>query len=112
MRRAALTTLLGAVTALSLSIPAFADDPPPLPPPAPQPAPAPPPPAAKPGRLKLEIAGGLSARGRQYVLKGDNVTVIGHVKPAAAGQTIRVRISTPHRKPTVVHTRIRGGTFK
>jgi lipoprotein-anchoring transpeptidase ErfK/SrfK len=57
------------------------------------------------------VIGGLPAHGRQYVLSGGRVTVVGHVSPAVAAQRIRVRISTPHRKPTVVRTRIRRGTF-
>src|SRR4051812_18865090 len=99
MRRAALSTILGAAAAAAIAVPAFADGPPPTaPPPVPQ-----------PGRIRLELIGGLAAHGRQYVLTGDNVTVVGHVKPYVAGQTARVRISTPHRKPTVVHAAIRKG---
>src|SRR3954453_7529723 len=117
MRRAALATLFGAAMALGTAVPAFADDPVPTPPPAPQPAPAPaPPPAPKAGKLRLEVLGGISARGRKYVLTGDNVTVVGHVRPYVPGQTIRVRITTAHRKPTQIHTKIRKGagegTFK
>jgi lipoprotein-anchoring transpeptidase ErfK/SrfK len=63
--------------------------------------------------MRLQVLGGLAARGRQYVLTGTAVTVVGQVKPYVAGQTVRVRISTAKRKPTVVHTRIgKGGTFK
>jgi hypothetical protein len=51
----------------------------------------------------------MAVHGRAYVLNGDRVTVIGHVKPYVAGQTIRLRISAPHRKPTVVRTRISKG---
>jgi hypothetical protein len=51
----------------------------------------------------------MAVRGRVYALNGDRVTVIGHVRPYVAGQTIRVRISTPHRKPTIVRTRISKG---
>src|SRR4051795_8131728 len=98
MRRAALSTILGAAAAAAIAVPAFADGPPPAPPPVPQ-----------PGRIRLELIGGLAAHGRQYVLTGDNVTVVGHVKPYVAGQTARVRISTPHRKATVVHAAIRKG---
>jgi hypothetical protein len=57
------------------------------------------------------VIGGIAARGREYVLTGDRIAVVGHVSPAAAGQRIRVRISTQHRKPTVIRTRIRGGRF-
>src|SRR3954453_2469792 len=99
MRRAALSTILGAAAAAAIAVPAFADGPPPTaPPPAPQ-----------PGRIRLELIGGLAAPRPPYVLTGGNVTVVGHVKPYAAGQTARVRISTPHRKPTVVHAAIRKG---
>jgi hypothetical protein len=108
MRRVALASLLGAVAASSLAGPAFAQDPPPVPPPAPPPAP-PAPPAPKQGRLQLEIKSAMAVHGRAYVLNGDRVTVIGHVQPYVAGQTIRLRISTPHRKPTVVRTRISKG---
>jgi lipoprotein-anchoring transpeptidase ErfK/SrfK len=40
---------------------------------------------------------------------GDNVTVVGHVRPYVAGQFMRVRISTAHRKPTVIRARIAKG---
>jgi hypothetical protein len=120
MRRAALATFLSATAASVLAVPAFADDPPPAPPapvPAPQPAPAPAPkPAPKQGRLVLEVQGTTAVKSRTYVLNGDNVSVIGHVRPYVAGQTVRVRISSPHRKPTVVHTKVSKGkgegTFK
>ena len=103
-------SLVGAIAASSVAAPAFAQDPPPVPPPAPQPAPTPVPvPAPKQGRLELEIKSAMPVHGRAYVLNGDRVTVIGHVKPYVAGQTIRVRISAPHRKPTVVHTKISKG---
>jgi lipoprotein-anchoring transpeptidase ErfK/SrfK len=109
MHRAALVTTLGAAMAFAAA-PALADGPPPSPVPPPQPTPQPAPaPAPKSGRLRLEVEGGLTARGRQYVLTGDNVTVTGHVRPYLAGQTVRVRISTPGRKPTLVHTKIRKG---
>jgi lipoprotein-anchoring transpeptidase ErfK/SrfK len=63
--------------------------------------------------MRLQVLGGVAARGRQYVLTGTAVTVVGQVKPYVAGQTVRVRISTAKRKPTVVHTRIgKGGAFK
>src|SRR4051794_34961458 len=114
MRRAALVTFLGAATAFSAA-PAFADSPPPVPAPTPPPAPAPAP-APQSGRLRLEVVNGVAAHHRKYVLTGDNVSVVGHVKPYVAGQTVRVRISTSHRKPTLVHTKIRKsggeGTFK
>jgi hypothetical protein len=110
MRRTALATLLGAVSALTIAAPAFADDPPPLPAPTPAPTPAPAPaPTPKQGRLKLDVQAGMATRGRAYVLSGDRVTVVGHVKPYVAGQTVRVRITTPHRKATVIHAKIRKG---
>ena len=106
MGRAALATLLGAVVALGSAIPALADGPPASPSPAPTPTPAPPPAA---GQLRVEIPTGLTARGRKYVLTGRNVTVVGHVKPYVSKQTVRVRISSKGRKPTLVHTLIRKG---
>jgi hypothetical protein len=64
----------------------------------------------------LEVQGGIASGKRAYVLNGGNVTVAGHVQPYVPGQTIRIRISSPKRKPTVIHTRVakgRGeGTFK
>ena len=63
--------------------------------------------------MQLEVKSFAALRTRPYVLEGKTVTVIGHVKPYVAGQRVRVRISTPRRKPTVVRTAIRkGGTFK
>jgi lipoprotein-anchoring transpeptidase ErfK/SrfK len=89
MRRAALATLLGAAVALTGSVSAYADT------------------------MQLEVKSFAAIRTRPYVLEGKTVTVIGHVKPYVAGQRVRVRISTPKRKPTVVRTAIRkGGTFK
>jgi hypothetical protein len=104
MRRAALGSLLGAAMALTGSVSAFAD----TPQPQPQPQPAP-----QAGSMQLEVPSKTALRGRPYVLTGSVVTVFGHVQPYVAGQRVRVRISTPHRKPTVVRTRIaKGGTFK
>jgi lipoprotein-anchoring transpeptidase ErfK/SrfK len=52
-------------------------------------------------------------RGRAYVLTGDTVAVAGRVSPYVPGQIVRVRISTPKRKPTIVRARIRdGGAFR
>jgi hypothetical protein len=116
MRRAALGLLLGAVGALTGSVSAFADSP--TPPPAQAPAPAPPPapaplPAPQPGTLRLQVTSPIVLHGRPYVLTGDIVTVVGHVKPFVTGQRVRVRISSPKRKPTIVRTRIaKGGTFR
>jgi hypothetical protein len=102
MRRAALGLLLGAAVALTGSVSAFADDV------APQPVPAP-----APGKVQLVVSSPVSVHGRPYVLSGKTVTVAGRVKPYVAGQYIRVRISTPHRKPTVVRTKIgKGGAFQ
>jgi lipoprotein-anchoring transpeptidase ErfK/SrfK len=111
MRRAALGTLLGAAVALTGSVSASAQDPIPQPaPPPPAPAPAPAPAA---GTLKLEVPSNVVLHGRPYLLKGDNATLIGHVKPFVVGQIVRVRVSTPHRKPTVIRAKVRkGGTFK
>ena len=110
MRRAALATLLGAAVALAMAAPALADDPLPQPAPQPEPTPAPAPaPAPKTGRLRLEIQKGVAAHGRKYFLTGGTVTVVGHVRPYVAGQSLRIRISTPHRKPTVIHAKVRRG---
>ncbi|MFL5839819.1 MAG: L,D-transpeptidase [Thermoleophilaceae bacterium] len=99
---------------MGLAEPAFADDPQPAPPPAP-PAPAPAP-QPQPGRIRLDVQGGMAVKSRTYVLNGGNVTVAGHVQPYVSGQTIRIRISSAHRKPTVIHTKIAKGkgegTFK
>jgi lipoprotein-anchoring transpeptidase ErfK/SrfK len=108
MRRAALGFLLGAALALTGSVTAFADGPVPQPQPAPAPAPAP-----QPGSMQLVVTSPLSIHGRAYVLAGKTVTVAGRVKPAVVGQVIRVRISTAHRKPTVVRTKVaKGGSFQ
>lgn len=112
MRRAARATFLGAVGFVGAAVPASAQDPVPAPTqPAPQPAPAP-----SAGRMKLDVIGGITANGRQYALSGKKLTVVGHVKPYVPGQAVRVRISAPKRKPTLVRVQIRkgrdGGTFK
>ena len=113
MRRAALAILIGAAAALSTAVPALADGPPPPGPnPAPSPTPAPlPAPAPVPtlGRLTLGVTNGLDSHGRHYVLAGDVVTLAGRVSPYVPGQTLRVRISSPHRKPAEVHARIGKG---
>jgi hypothetical protein len=63
--------------------------------------------------MQLQVASPIALHGRPYVLTGSVVTVAGKVKPYVAGQRVRVRISTPHRKPTVVRTSIRkGGIFQ
>jgi hypothetical protein len=94
MRRAALTTCLGLALALCASAPAFAESP-------------------ATGAMQLQAGGPIVLHGRAYVLTGSVVTVTGVVKPYVPGQRLRVRISTPHRKPTIVRTSIRkGGTFQ
>src|SRR4051794_28407880 len=117
MRTAALATFLSAIVAFSLAGPAFADDPPPLPPPAPQPAPQPAPPAPAPapkpkrqkGAISLEVLGGMVPAGgtRAYVLDGDLVTVIGHVKPFLPRQKLKIRITGAHGKRTTIRTTVR-----
>ena len=115
MRRA-LICLLSALAAMSLAAPAFAEDSPPVPPPAPQPtSPAPTPtPAPKPkpkrqkGAISLEVLGGLTAGGtRAYVLSGDLVTVVGHVKPYVRGQRVRIRITGAKGKRTSIRATVR-----
>ena len=59
--------------------------------------------------MRLDVVSGNTAKGRKYVLTGKTVTIVGHVKPYVAGQTVRVRISTPKRKPTLIHAKIRKG---
>jgi lipoprotein-anchoring transpeptidase ErfK/SrfK len=109
MRRAAFATLLGAATALCSAVPALAQGPVPTPPPAPTPAPAP---APQPGKLALSVAGGITSHGRLYVLSGDAVTLSGKVTPYVAGQTVRIRISAPHRKPARAQATVgKGGVF-
>ena len=99
MRKAALTTILGAAVAVAATAPASAQT---APPPAPQ-----------AGKMQLQVSSPVALHGRPYVLVGDTVTVVGQVKPYVPGQRVRVRISTPHRKPTIVRTSIRaGGLFK
>ena len=109
MRRAALSTFLGAAVAVAAASPALADTPgQPQTTPAPAPAPAP-----KPGRATLTSEGGLLSHGRRYVLAGDAVTMLGRVTPYVPGQILKVRVSAPHRKPALAHARVaRGGTFK
>jgi lipoprotein-anchoring transpeptidase ErfK/SrfK len=63
--------------------------------------------------MTLVVTSFISLHGRPYVLTGNTVTVVGKVRPYVPGQRVRVRISTPRRKPTVVRTSIRkGGTFQ
>src|SRR3954462_1758185 len=112
MRRAALATVLGAAGTLAATVPAYAQDPIPQPAPTPSPTPAPAP-APKAGRMQLQVSSPVALHGRPYVLTGSTVTVLGTVKTYVPGQRVRVRISTAHRKPTIVRTRIAsGGTFK
>jgi lipoprotein-anchoring transpeptidase ErfK/SrfK len=106
MPRAVRASIVGAVVALTGSVSAFAQAP--TPPTQPAPAPAP-----LAGALSLSIASNATLHGRSYFLKGDVVRVVGRVKPAVAGQRVRVRISTPKRKPTVVRTKVgKDGTFQ
>src|SRR3954447_4338555 len=98
MRWAAPASLTGAVLASILAAPAFADDT--------QPAPAPPP-APQAGHLRLELKGALTTHGRSYVIAGKGVTVRGHVRPFVSGQTVRLRITSPHRKPAIVRALVR-----
>ena len=63
--------------------------------------------------MQLQVASPIALHGRPYVLTGSTVTVVGTVKPYVPGQRVRVRISTAHRKPTIVRTKIHsGGIFK
>jgi hypothetical protein len=98
-----LATLVGAALALFPAAAHAAAPPPvPAPPPQPQPQPTPPPaPAPVRGSLKLNVTSGVPARGRQYVLTGDNVNLVGHVKPFVSRQTVRVRITTGRHKKVI-----------
>jgi hypothetical protein len=63
--------------------------------------------------MQLQVASLIALHRRPYVLTGSTVTVVGTVKPYVPGQRVRVRISTAHRKPTIVRTKIHsGGIFK
>src|SRR6476646_3690368 len=108
MPRAVRASIVGALVALAGPVSAFAQGPTPPPQPAPAPAPAP-----QAGALSLSIASNAALHGRPYFLTGDVVRVVGRVTPAVAGQHVRVRISTPKRKPTVVRTKVaKNGTFQ
>lgn len=97
MRSAAPGCLLGAIVASALlAAPASADDTTPAPAPAPQ-----------AGHLRLELKGALTTHGRSYVIAGKGVTLRGHVKPFVAGQTVHLRIKSPHRKPALVRALVR-----
>ena len=110
MPRAVRASIVGALVALAGPVSAFAQGPTPPTQPTPAPAPAP---APQAGALSLSIASNAVLHGRPYFLTGDVVRVIGRVKPAVAGQRVRVRISTPKRKPTVVRTKVgKDGTFQ
>jgi lipoprotein-anchoring transpeptidase ErfK/SrfK len=117
MRRAALAAFLSAIAASSLAASAFAQDSPPTPPAVPpltpQPAPTPKPkPVRQRGKITLEVknvAKVPAAGPRAYVLTGDLVTVVGHVKPFVGSQRLRVRITSPHSKRTLLRTRIYKG---
>jgi lipoprotein-anchoring transpeptidase ErfK/SrfK len=63
--------------------------------------------------MTLQVLSKMTVHGRSYVLTGDVATVAGRVTPYVAGQVVRVRISTPGRRPAVVRAAIApGGTFK
>jgi lipoprotein-anchoring transpeptidase ErfK/SrfK len=63
--------------------------------------------------MTLRVLGRLAVHGRPYVLTGDRVTVVGKVKPYVRGQFIHIRISSPHRKSSVVRARVgKSGAFK
>ena len=69
-------------------------------------------PAPKAGTLTLQVTSPIALHGRPYVLTGDVVTVTGTVKPFVPKQKVRLRISTPKRKPTIVRVLVRkGGVF-
>ncbi|MFL5896822.1 MAG: L,D-transpeptidase [Thermoleophilaceae bacterium] len=84
--------------ACTLSVPAFADD-------VAQPAPPPPP----GGKMRIEVRDAMPLHGRAYVTQGRRVRLIGHVHPFVAGQVVRLRISSPHRKTAVVRAKVHGG---
>jgi hypothetical protein len=120
MRRAALATFLSAVSASTLAAPALAAGPGPAPPgtspPAPAPAPTQPVPAPtpklSPGQVKLEVLGGMSSGSRTYVVSGDIVTIVGHVTPYVARQKVRIRITSPQRRRTLIRAKIRKGNVE
>jgi len=60
--------------------------------------------------MRLEVTSGLRLHGRAYVVTGRGVTVVGHVRPYVAAQIVTLRLSSPHRKPALVHAKVRQGT--
>lgn len=73
---------------------------------APSQAQEPPPSEPQGARMRLAVADGLQLRGRPYVLEGQRVTVVGHVKPYVAGQSVVVTIAAPGRDATDIRVPI------
>ena len=59
------------------------------------------------GRMRLEVAGGLRSKGLRYVVRGQRVAIVGHVKPFVEGQSVTVRIAASGRRTNEIRTRIR-----
>ena len=108
-RRLPIAVVAAAAGLAAAAVPASAQEDP-LPEPAP-PAQEQQPPAAQPraGRMRLVVANGIRLKGVRHVIRGQRVTVTGHVRPFVEGQTVVVRISSRGRKPNEISTRIRKG---
>ena len=95
-------TLLSACVALLVAAPAASaqlpvpptdpQQPPPSEPAPPASTPTPPPPQPAEGKGSVEIASGLSDKGKRYVAAGQRVRLSGRVKPFVPGQTVVVEL--------------------
>src|SRR3954454_24675777 len=87
---------------MGAAAPAYADDGTTAPPPPPQ-----------PGKARMQVAAPVHFHGRPYIVQGSRVQVVGRVRPYVAGQTLSVRVSSPHRKSSLVRAAVKkGGAFK
>jgi hypothetical protein len=112
-------TLLIAGAALLVSAPAASAQlppttPPEQPPPSQQPPTQPTPPPAQPadGKGSIEIASGLSDKGKRYVAAGQRVRLSGRVKPFVEGQQVVVELFRGRKRVgsrTVAVTRAKDG---
>jgi hypothetical protein len=97
-------TILSACAALLVAAPAASAQLPPTdpqqPPPPTQPAPTPPTapaPAPAEGKGSIEVASGLSDKGKRYVAANQRIRLSGRVKPFVAGQKVIVELFRGHK---------------
>ena len=112
------SALIAVVAFLALALAPTAMAQVPAPPPPPEDPQQPPPPAPEPtpaadASLVVRVDGGLSMRGRKYVLRGNKLVVRGKIKPFVAGQKVLIEMFKHGKRVRRVVAKVhKGGKFR